>query len=152
LLVAGQNARAVRRTAEATVQAREARLRELQAELAQASRHSDIGQLASALAHELNQPLGAIGNFRRDARRKLPIAPSGWQLASALAHELNQPLGAIGNFLRASRRLLAKPEPEPAADVTRYVNQAIDQADRAAAIIEAMRALADTGHAPRAAG
>ena len=117
LLVAGQNARAVRRTAEATVQLREARLRELQAELAHASRQSDIGQLASALAHELNQPMGAIGNF-----------------------------------LRASRRLLAKPEPEPAADVRHYVNQAIDQADRAAAIIEGMRVLADTGHAPRAAG
>ncbi len=117
LLVAGQNARAVRRTAEATVRAREARLRELQAELAHASRQSDIGQLASALAHELNQPVGAIGNF-----------------------------------LRASRRLLAKPEHEPAADVGRYVNRAIDQADRAAAIIEGMRALADTGHAPRAAG
>jgi two-component system sensor kinase FixL len=117
LLVAGQNARAVRRTAEANVQAREARLRELQAELAHASRQSDIGQLASALAHELNQPVGAIGNF-----------------------------------LRASRRLLAKAEPEPAADVRHYVNQAIDQADRAAAIIEGMRALADTGHAARAAG
>ncbi len=117
LLVAGQNARAVRRTAEANVQAREARLRELQAELAQASRQTDIGQLASALAHELNQPVGAIGNF-----------------------------------LRASRRLLAKAEPEPAADVRHYVNQAIDQADRAAAIIEGIRALADTGHAPRAAG
>ncbi len=117
LLVTGQNARAVRRTAEATVRVREARLRELQAELAQASRQSDIGQLASALAHELNQPVGAIGNF-----------------------------------LRASRRLLAKAEPEPAADVRHYVNQAIDQADRAAAIIEGIRALADTGHAPRAAG
>jgi C4-dicarboxylate-specific signal transduction histidine kinase len=38
----------------------EAELRRLQGELAHVSRVSTMGQLASSLAHELNQPLGAI--------------------------------------------------------------------------------------------
>jgi two-component system sensor kinase FixL len=49
----------------------QARLQELQAELAHASRITALGEMASALAHELNQPLSAIANFVRGARRLL---------------------------------------------------------------------------------
>ncbi len=41
----------------------EQRLHELQSELLHASRLSAMGQMAAALAHELNQPLGAATNF-----------------------------------------------------------------------------------------
>ncbi|MGB5078423.1 MAG: PAS domain S-box protein [Sphingorhabdus sp.] len=41
----------------------ETRLQEVQAELVHASRLSAVGTLASALAHELNQPLTAIANY-----------------------------------------------------------------------------------------
>ncbi|HVX09996.1 MAG TPA: ATP-binding protein [Pirellulales bacterium] len=41
----------------------EIRMRRLSADLAQASRITALGQLATGLAHELNQPLGAIANF-----------------------------------------------------------------------------------------
>ena len=44
----------------------EARLQELQSELVHVSRLTAMGQMASALAHELNQPLSAI------ARRSIP--------------------------------------------------------------------------------
>jgi PAS domain S-box-containing protein len=39
------------------------RIQELQTELAHISRLSTMGQMASAIAHELNQPLTAIGNY-----------------------------------------------------------------------------------------
>ena len=39
------------------------RIHELQTELAHISRLSTMGQMASAIAHELNQPLTAIGNY-----------------------------------------------------------------------------------------
>jgi two-component system sensor kinase FixL len=42
---------------------RDARLMELQSELVHVSRLSAMGEMASALAHELNQPLTAVGNF-----------------------------------------------------------------------------------------
>jgi len=41
----------------------EKRLQELQSELAHVSRLSEMGQMASGLAHELNQPLAAISNY-----------------------------------------------------------------------------------------
>ena len=46
-------------------------LRASQAELVHLSRLSELGQIASALAHEINQPLTAIGNYVSGARRLL---------------------------------------------------------------------------------
>ncbi|MDB5629174.1 MAG: multi-sensor signal transduction histidine kinase FixL [Tardiphaga sp.] len=49
----------------------EARLQELQTELIHISRLSAMGEMASALAHELNQPLTAITNYLKGSRRLL---------------------------------------------------------------------------------
>jgi two-component system sensor kinase FixL len=49
----------------------EARLQELQTELIHISRLSAMGEMASALAHELNQPLSAIANYMMGSRRLL---------------------------------------------------------------------------------
>ena len=49
----------------------EARLQELQAELVHISRLTAMGEMASALAHELNQPLSAIVNYLKGSRRLL---------------------------------------------------------------------------------
>jgi two-component system sensor kinase FixL len=49
----------------------EARLQELQGELVHVSRLTAMGEMASALAHELNQPLSAIANYLRGSRRLL---------------------------------------------------------------------------------
>jgi two-component system, LuxR family, sensor kinase FixL len=47
------------------------RLQELQSELLRTSRLSAMGQMASALAHELNQPLTAVINYVQACRRLL---------------------------------------------------------------------------------
>ncbi len=49
----------------------EARLQELQSELVHVSRLTAMGQMASALAHELNQPLSAIVGYMKGSRRLL---------------------------------------------------------------------------------
>ena len=49
----------------------QARLQELQSELVHVSRLSAMGEMASALAHELNQPLAAISNYMKGSRRLL---------------------------------------------------------------------------------
>ena len=46
----------------------ELRLQDLQSELAHVGRISEMGTLASSLAHELNQPLTAIANYCESAR------------------------------------------------------------------------------------
>ncbi|MCW5713707.1 MAG: PAS domain S-box protein [Bauldia sp.] len=49
----------------------EHRFHEVQAELLHISRLSTMGEMASALAHELNQPLAAIANYLQGSRRLL---------------------------------------------------------------------------------
>lgn len=61
-----------RRRTEAVLSESGQRLRELQAELLHVSRLSAAGEMASALAHELNQPLTAIATAVRAAQRMLP--------------------------------------------------------------------------------
>jgi two-component system sensor kinase FixL len=49
----------------------EARVQELQAELLHMSRLTALGEMASSLAHELNQPLSAAANYLSGAQRLL---------------------------------------------------------------------------------
>ena len=48
--------------------------KELQAELMHISRLNALGEMASTLAHELNQPLAAIANYLKGARSLLARA------------------------------------------------------------------------------
>jgi len=50
-------------------------LHEVQSELLHISRLSTMGEMASALAHELNQPLSAIANYLKGSRRLLQNIP-----------------------------------------------------------------------------
>lgn len=52
-------------------QERERRIQDLQAELIHMSRVNDLGQMVSALAHEVNQPLTAMSNYASALRRLL---------------------------------------------------------------------------------
>lgn len=66
----GRGVRAVGAMADLTEQHRaEAEIRRMQAELIHVSRLSAMGTMASTLAHELNQPLTALGNFISGAKR-----------------------------------------------------------------------------------
>ncbi len=56
-------------------QAAKRRIEDLQAELLHASRLSVMGQMASAMAHELNQPLTAVINYLEAGRRLLQGEP-----------------------------------------------------------------------------
>ncbi|RXH26477.1 hypothetical protein XH99_21255 [Bradyrhizobium nanningense] len=53
------------------VQKTQARLRELQSELIHVSRLTEMGEMASAIAHEINQPLSAVANYLKGSRRLL---------------------------------------------------------------------------------
>ena len=55
----------------------------LQIRLMQTSRASAMGTMASALAHELNQPLAAIVNYLQAARRIMASNPADWPISSA---------------------------------------------------------------------
>jgi two-component system sensor kinase FixL len=91
----------------------ENRLQELQSELLHVSRLSDVGQMASALAHELNQPLAAIVNYVQATRRLLqadrtPISP---KVADAMDKAVAQAARA-GEIIRHLRSFIRKGEAE----------------------------------------
>lgn len=65
----------------------QARLRQAQTELAHASRITILGQLATSIAHEVNQPLAAIITYAKSGRRWLAQeAPDAVEVADCLDH------------------------------------------------------------------
>ena len=86
----------------------EARLRQLQSELVHVSRLSAMGEMASTLAHELNQPLSAITNYIRGSRRLLESDRGDpAKLAEALDKAGNQALHA-GEIIRRLREFVRR--------------------------------------------
>ncbi|ANP48075.1 PAS domain S-box protein [Candidatus Viadribacter manganicus] len=93
-------------------QATETRLQELQSELVHMSRLSAMGEMASALAHELNQPLSALANYLSGARRLLERAGVNEPRAGdALEKAADQALRA-GEIIRRLRDFLSRGETE----------------------------------------
>jgi|CXWL01.1.fsa_nt_gi two-component system sensor kinase FixL len=91
-------------------QATEARLQELQAELVQMARLTALGEMASALAHELNQPLSAIANYLSGARR-IMAGEGDARALDALDKAQEQALRA-GEIIRRLRDFLSRGEAE----------------------------------------
>ncbi len=86
------------------------RIQELQAELVHVSRLSTMGQLASAIAHELNQPLTAIGNYA-GALHRLLAAENGQVNADRMrdvAERIRQQTNRAGEVIRRLRDHVAK--------------------------------------------
>ncbi len=93
-------------------QAAQARLQELQAELVHMSRLTAMGEMASALAHELNQPLGAIANYLSGARRLMDRpGDNPDRIAEALEKAAAQAMRA-GEIIRRLRDFLSRGEGE----------------------------------------
>jgi two-component system, LuxR family, sensor kinase FixL len=93
-------------------QATQARLQELQAELVHVSRLTAMGELASALAHELNQPLSAISNYLRGAARLLEAPePEPQKLRDPIEKATAQAIRA-GDVIRRLREFVTTGENE----------------------------------------
>jgi two-component system sensor kinase FixL len=91
----------------------QARLHELQSELVHVSRLSAMGEMASALAHELNQPLAAISNYMNGSRRLLAGSsdPNASKVEIALDRAAEQAIRA-GQIIRRSRDFVSRGESE----------------------------------------
>ncbi len=91
----------------------DARLQELQSELVHISRLTAMGEMASTLAHELNQPLSAIVNYIKGSRRMLEAEQDqhSARLRDALDKAADQALRA-GQIIRRLREFVARGETE----------------------------------------
>ena len=92
----------------------EARLQELQSELVHVSRLTAMGEMASALAHELNQPLSAIANYMKGSRRLLEDSTDERVDDPARRHGQGGRAGACapGQIIRRLRDFVARGESE----------------------------------------
>lgn len=95
----------------------EGRLQELQSELIHISRLTAMGEMASTLAHELNQPLSAISNYLKGARRILdgPAQNAPSLVAEALDKASEQSLRA-GQIISRLRNFVARGKAERAVE------------------------------------
>jgi len=104
----------------------EARLQELQSELVHISRLTAMGEMASTLAHELNQPLSAILNYLKGSRRMLDAADDerSTTLREALDRAGDQALRA-GQIIRRLRDFVSRGESERRVEsITKLVEEA----------------------------
>ncbi|HXG08430.1 MAG TPA: PAS domain S-box protein [Gemmataceae bacterium] len=104
----------------------EERLQHLQAQLAHVDRLATMGELASGLAHELNQPLTAIATYTRAAVRLLRAGTGDpGQLLQALEQAARQAERA-GEVVHRLRRFVARAEPHRSLlDLNELVREAL---------------------------
>jgi two-component system sensor kinase FixL len=104
----------------------QARLQELQSELVHVSRLSAMGEMASALAHELNQPLSAISNYMKGSRRLLAGSadPNAVKIETALDRAAEQAIRA-GQIIRRLRNFVSRGESEKRVEsVSKLIEEA----------------------------
>jgi two-component system sensor kinase FixL len=103
-----------------------ARLEEAQGELARLSRLNELGQMASTLAHELNQPLSSIANYVQGCIRLLAQIPDQQAelMRGALQETAKQALRA-GEIIRHLREFVTRGDTDKSAeDVKKLVEEA----------------------------
>jgi two-component system sensor kinase FixL len=103
----------------------ERRLQEVQSELSHVSRLTEMGQMASALAHELNQPLTAVTNYIQAVSRLLAMEnPNVGRAREVTASALGQVIRA-SDILRRLRDFMRKGESERRAEnVAKLIEEA----------------------------
>jgi two-component system sensor kinase FixL len=104
----------------------EARLQELQSELVHISRLTAMGEMASTLAHEINQPLSAISNYLKGSQRLLESAPDerSVTMRDALSKASDQAVRA-GQIIRRLRDFVSRGESERRVEnITKLVEEA----------------------------
>ncbi len=93
------------------------RLQELQAELIHMSRFTALGEMASTLAHELNQPLTAVASYLKGAGRLLDAGESsGIALARDAIDRAAQQALRAGQIIRRLREFVARGEGDRQAE------------------------------------
>ncbi len=95
----------------------ESRLKELQSEVTHMSRFTALGEMASTLAHEINQPLTAITNYLKGCHRLLEKAGDAPApaLRDALSKAADQALRA-GRIIQRLREFVARGDSERQAE------------------------------------
>ena len=100
------------------------------AEVAHLSRISTMGNMASGLAHEINQPLGAILNYTGVCANLLKLNPVPTDKLRAALDDVVSETSRAGEIISRIRSFVAKRAPKSAAvDVNELVRESISFVD-----------------------
>ena len=91
---------------EAASRARERAFAEVQSQLIHVSRLSELGQMVSALAHEVKQPLGAISNYLSAGRHLIDVGNA--ERAKAALEKAAEETVRAGQILQRLREFVRK--------------------------------------------
>ena len=111
------------------------RLRKIQSDLIDSTRDSSLGQFASAVAHELNQPMAAMSNYLQILLRLAgrPDAASADRLRDTVERASAQ-ADRAGAILTSLREIVETGEPNRSGeDLNRIVREAVELARDSAA-------------------
>ncbi len=101
--------------------------KEHQAALAHVSRLSTMGEMASSIAHELNQPLAAICNYARGCVRRLEAGSGASEEVLDAMRRVAVQAERAGEIIRRIRNFLRKEPPRRVAvDVNHLVREVAD--------------------------
>jgi two-component system sensor kinase FixL len=103
----------------------ERRIQDLQAELLHASRLSVMGQMASTMAHELNQPLTAVMNYLETGRQLLATGAGSPERVVEMMEKATGQARRAGDVIRRLRGFVVKGETEYR---TQSLNQLVEEA------------------------
>jgi two-component system, LuxR family, sensor kinase FixL len=123
----------------------ELRVHDLQSVLAHVQRVSEMGTLATSLAHELNQPLTAIANYVETAR---DLLAQNVDNITAIRKSLDHPAAIIADEAAATRELL-KNNAETIAVVREALDECASQSVRAGQIVRRLRDFVSRGETER---
>ena len=103
----------------------EAQLRQLQADHSRAARIAVLGELASSIAHEVNQPLSAIATNAETTLRWLSRAEPNLEKACQLTSRIADSARHASEIVQRIRGMVARNLPEP---VSLDLNAAVEEA------------------------
>jgi two-component system, LuxR family, sensor kinase FixL len=103
------------------------RIEELQAELVHVARLSTMGQMASSIAHELNQPLTAVGNYAGALSRLLDAGNANPTRVRDIVERIRQQTTRAGEVIRRLRdHVVKRTTKRLLEDVNAVVKEAVE--------------------------
>ena len=90
----------------------EEKARQTQTALAHAHRVSTMGEMATQLAHELNQPLSAVANYAESALHRLRANRQESEELVGILTSISEQAQRAGEIIRRIRRFVRKEEPK----------------------------------------
>ncbi|MEM9556686.1 MAG: ATP-binding protein [Acidobacteriota bacterium] len=104
----------------------EGRAREHLEQLAHVARLSTLGEMAAELAHELNQPLGAIANYAHGCSKRIQNETADLDMVREVFDKIALQAERAGQIIHRLRRLVSRRQPDLApADLNRLIEEVV---------------------------